>query len=508
MECFTAKHAAKITGALTCFDRLIFKGYLPISNCASMDALFYRNHWLVKDFRTIAPKVSQTLGAHARAMAKRANRPFSIEWGRVDKEALARNLAAKDRITSGLVCVFQVIEPCATFRIIPGAQRPRFTHARRKRNFFCFYFMDREFGLIHVRVQAWFPFPVQIYINGHEWLARKLDRHKIAYTKIDNAFTSIADPVKAQRFADHMARKRLPAILEILARRCNPLLGSLLKGMSHYWVCDQAEIALDVMFRDRAALRHLYPSLLRHATLELGAEDVLRFLGKKLHGNFNSEILSDFKVRVCGARIKHRLKGNWIKLYDKSGCVLRCEIVINQPREFFVLRQGRRKSRSCLGWFPMAKRVSNLHRFFDVGRAIARRHLDALALVEDPSLAFADLNRLASPTSRGKLHARALNPLNPDDARLAAAVLRGEFCIKGFQNRDIRTILFPNTPRSGPKATAAARRVTYLCRILKAHQLISRIPRSRRYLLSPAGRRLLAAAVFLRQDELPRKLTG
>lgn len=508
MECFTTKHAAKITGTLTCFDRLIFKGYLPISNCASMDALFYRKHWLVKDFRTIAPKVSQTFGVHARAMAERSGRPFTIVAGKLDKEAQARALAAKDRITSGLVCVFQVIEPCATFKIIPGQQRPRFAHARRKCNFFYFYSMDREFGLIHVRVQSWFPFPVQIYINGHEWLARKLDRHKIAYTKVDNAFTAIADPVKAQRFADRMVRKQWPALLETLARRCNPLLGSLLKGMSHYWVCDQAEIALDVMFRDRDALRHLYPPLLRHATLTLGAEDVLRFLGKKLHGNFNSEVLSDFKVRVCGARIKHRLKGNWIKLYDKFGQILRCEVVINQPREFFVLRQGKRKGRTCLGWFPMAKRVTYLHRFFDVGRAVAHRYLDALALVEDPSQAFDQLDRLASPASRGKLHARALNPLSPADAQLAAAVLRGEFCIKGFQNKNLRLLLFPNDPHSGPVATAHARRITYLIRILKTHALIRRIPRSRRYMLSPDGRKLLAAAVFLRQDELPRKLTG
>jgi hypothetical protein len=27
--------------------------------------------------------------------------------------------------------------------------------------------MDREFGLIHVKLQTWFPLPIQVNVNGH-----------------------------------------------------------------------------------------------------------------------------------------------------------------------------------------------------------------------------------------------------------------------------------------------------------------------------------------------------
>ena len=57
---------------------------------------------------------------------------------------------------------------------------------------------------MHVRIQSWFPLTIQVCVNGHELLARKLDRHGIAYHKEDNAFTWIADVRRAQRFADRL----------------------------------------------------------------------------------------------------------------------------------------------------------------------------------------------------------------------------------------------------------------------------------------------------------------
>lgn len=48
--------------------------------------------------------------------------------------------------------------------------------ARRKCLFLHFYFMDRDLGLIHVKLQTWFPMQMQVYVNGHEWLVRKLTR--------------------------------------------------------------------------------------------------------------------------------------------------------------------------------------------------------------------------------------------------------------------------------------------------------------------------------------------
>jgi len=39
-----------------------------------------------------------------------------------------------------------------------------------------FYFIDELFGLCFVRGPTWAPFRLQVYFNGHDWLARHLDK--------------------------------------------------------------------------------------------------------------------------------------------------------------------------------------------------------------------------------------------------------------------------------------------------------------------------------------------
>ena len=77
-------------------------------------------------------------------------------------------------IEHGLVCIFSELEPCQSFPFRFKIGRPYVQPARRKCLFRYFYFMDRGFGLIHVKLQTWFPMQMQVYVNGHEWLARKL----------------------------------------------------------------------------------------------------------------------------------------------------------------------------------------------------------------------------------------------------------------------------------------------------------------------------------------------
>src|SRR5205814_45864 len=114
-------------------------------------------------------------------MAKEGGRPYRYLPGPARKEDLAREIAEKDGVTNGLVCVFSVVEPCKTFSMVWKGGKSFIRPARRKCLFLYYYFIDRELGLIHVKVQTWFPFRVQVYVNGHEHLARKLARHGVKY---------------------------------------------------------------------------------------------------------------------------------------------------------------------------------------------------------------------------------------------------------------------------------------------------------------------------------------
>jgi hypothetical protein len=508
MKNFIDKHMNKISATLTCFDRIIFKGYLPISSASGMAAFFHNQQWLIKDFKNQAPVQSTIIKEHMQAIAEKAGRPLLYPKPQQRKEDLARKIAQRDHITEGLIGVCCALEACSSFKIAYQKGRPQFQAARRKCNFYYLYYLDREFGLMHIRLQSWFPFSVQIYINGHEWLARKMDRHGITYKKIDNAFLHIEQPQRVQRFADHLCKKNFPPILKAFARRANPHLGGLLKGMSYYWVTDQCETAIDIMFRNRQALKNLYQKLLQHATLCFSAEDVLTFLGRKLHGCFTGEVLNDFKVRAQGARIKHRMKNNWIKMYDKHGVILRLETVINRPCEFKVRRRGMRKGHLITDWFPMAKRVTNLPRYYEVSQNACQRYLNALSVVDDPTEAFQELDRLCeSVPYKGRTY-RGLNPLRRDDALLLAAVMPGQYHIQGFRNRDLVSQLHPKPPENIMEARRRSRRVTRLISLLRAHGLIAKIPRSRRYRITIRGAQLAASVIYLRQDKWPKHLVA
>jgi hypothetical protein len=505
MRNFTDKHTGKISGTIACFDRIIFKGYLPISWAESMEGFMASQGLLIKDFKRFVLKQSERVKQHARAIADGAGRPFIHLNGRQRKEEKARAIASRDGITEGLICVLSAVEASRSFKMVPGEKRPRLVNAARKCLCLYFYFIDPEFGFMHVRVPTWFPFTIQIYLNGHEWLARKMDQYGIEHRKLENAFLWIDQARRAQGFADRFAKKKWPRILNRFAETFNPLLSDLLQSMGYYWIVEQAEYATDVMFADRSTLKPLYQELLKHATLCFSAEDVLTFLGRKLHWAFEGEIGNAYNKRWPGARVKHRMRDNGIKMYDKHGSVLRIETVINRPYEFRVRRRGRRKGQEVLGWFPMAKGVANLYRYAEVSVAANARYLDALASVDDPGKAQKDLLGLAASVRRNGRSYRGFNPCSKTDLRLFAAVLRGEHAIMGFRNRDIRQHLFPNAQVPG-KIRRLASRVSRLLKLLHVRKLIAKIPRSRRWRPTQKGHAILSSIIILYQDHYRKSL--
>ena len=76
-----------------------------------------------------------------------------------------------------------------------------------------YYFLDARLGLIHVRVQTWAPFTIQVYVNGHDDVARQMARLGLRFEQRDNAFVQLDDPKQAQKLADKFANLKWPSIL-------------------------------------------------------------------------------------------------------------------------------------------------------------------------------------------------------------------------------------------------------------------------------------------------------
>ena len=163
-----------------------------------------------------------------------------------------------------------MLELSRTFSLVWKERASFVQSTRRKCLQLYYYFRDRELGLIHVKLQSWFPFQMQIYLNGHEWLARKPDRRGVKYLKVDNAFAGLSDVVRAQQISDQFPSVDWVRVLGPYARRINPLLDELLRPMEYYWVTAQALYSTDILFRKRSDLQELMPRLLQYSTLFRG----------------------------------------------------------------------------------------------------------------------------------------------------------------------------------------------------------------------------------------------
>jgi hypothetical protein len=503
---FVQSFAEIIVSVLTCFDRVIFKGYLPFGGEEHLNSwVDYGLKMKRKDFLPFLSQHSESLVDHAKALAERAGRPYEYRQGKFNKEKFIDKLIREQRLSEGLVAVLCTQETCRTVKLKYARKRPRLVFARRPQRVLYAYHLDRQFGLMYVRLETWFPYTIQVYVNGHHWLARQMRARRWGFVQHDNAFTALDQPQKAQSLADRFAQLDWVKQLTRWARRVNPHVrrGGWLAGMNYYWVTEQAEYATDVLFASRSRLRELYPRLIDHAVVNFSARDILMFLGRKLHGNFQGEVLTDCKKkRHPGVRIKHRVKGNWLKMYDKFGLILRVETVINQPREFSVRRRrtrnGQRQTVSC----PMNKGVANLPSYQRVARAANHRYLEALSVVDDPAAGYQQVAQLTeSKLHRGRRYA-GFNPARRQDVRLFQAVLSGDHLLRGFRNAAIREALW-GRPRDRREDRRRARQVTRLLKRLHVRGLLAKIPRTRRWRVTARGQHLLRTIIQLHYHGLP-----
>lgn len=510
MEQFVARHAEHVIGTLSGFDRLVFRGTLRmLAHRGGMMSYLSHAGVLLKQFGGYAEGLTRQLIEASTAAAQRLGRTNKfLPSAATSKEAIAREIAVAEGIQRGLICVLGAVEQCMTYTVVRDRANQRIELEPRwgKCKFLYHYRVHPRFGFMHARIQTWFPFAIQVCINGREWLARSMDAAGLSYRRRDNCFTWLEHPERAQRMMQRQVQQDWPALLDAVARGLNPAHTTMFGDfpMDYYWSCYQSEWATDVMFRDPAVLRRLYPTLVHHGLTTFLSPDVMRFLGRKLLPSgdppprFAAEVVSDVKHRPEGVRIKHRVGDNSVKMYDKQGSVLRVETTINDVDHFKTFRAPENQPEAAPGWQRMRKGVADLPRRAEVSQAANERYLTALASVEQ-TVPLGELTaRLCRPATYKGRRVRALNPHAPGDAALLAAISRGEFTLNGLRNRDLRALLFARPGRTAAERKRQAAAISRKLCLLRAHHLIRKVPHTHRYHLTEAGRTLITALMAAR----------
>ena len=489
-----AQDPSRVIGVLKGWDRLVFRGCCPLF--MFVDGML---KWLLHmgirltEFSQWALATNEAMKLACLTEAERRRRPIRyLGASGVRKDELARDILRENPVSEGLVCVLTCLEPCDTYRI-RGNRESKRLELRRERTK-CLhvykYWLDGEFGLMGARLQTWLPYGVQVWINGREWLASRLDRRGIAYRRHDNCFPWIEDFNAAQKLMNRMQCHRwIRSLDRVLARLC-PGYRRRLDGPEVYWTAFQTEWATDVCFDSPASLQAIYRPLIRGAITALSCDDVLRFMNKRR--SFQGEVDSNLR-RYEGVRIKHHLGGNTVKAYDKAGSVLRIETTISQPKQFRVFRTAQGDPRGEKAWRPLRKSVADLHRRAEVSEQVNRRYAEALAALDTTTSLGELVAPICRPMRRKGTRYRALRPWSKEDRTLLEAVTRGEYVADGFANRDIATTLYPGSRADQRERCRTASRVSYRLGLLRAHGLIRKIKGQRRYHVTPKGRKIASA---------------
>ena len=269
-----------------------------------------------------------------------------------------------------------------------------------------------------------------------------------------------------------------------------PVVEEFLQG--YRWTIMQVEYATDIVFGSQDDLQDIYQALIRRIVVAVKADNVAKFLGRKVHGNFKDQLNTDFSTRIEGTRIKHHMAKSSIKMYDKHGLVLRIETTTNDVSFFKHYRKvEHRDGTSSMKNASVLKTIYSLGAMAGLMTAANRRYLAFISSLDQPNLGTKHLDKISGPVQHNDRSYRGFNLFSSVDLSLFLAIVRGEFTINGFRNRDLQRRLRLNGSQ-----------VTRLLKRLRLHGLTKKVVSSHKYYLTNLGRRLISCALRLREETI------
>lgn len=509
----------RVMGVLSGFDRLVFRGILRcVIDARGLNGHLYGAKIQMTDYEQYVKRVSRQIVKDSLLHAQKLGREIRyLESSKDRKKDIALSIAERDQIDNGLVCVLKSVEPCMSFHVHRDKEKQEIALRPRLRK--CLhlyhYYLHPDFGLMHVRLQTWFPMTMQVYLNGREWLAKSLIKARIPFLKRDNCICHVDDIQATQKLFDQQLKTNWIKLLNRIQKVVHPAHDIIFRNCpedvrQYYWGVHQSEWASDLLFKDPSDAFRLAEHLAKQSIQQHGAGDVMRFLGRiptasgLPRHNFKGEIISDVQNFEQGFRVKHRFKTNSVKMYNRPG-VLRFETTINDPTEFKVFRTKENDPDGPEDWLKMRKGVADLHRRAEVSQAANDRFATAQAAQIDEEMPLKELaDSLCRPTTRPGHRRRdgtrtktrkfrALNPFSRDDLLLLETVADPKFLISGLRNQDIRDVLWQRDAKTQKEKRKRSSAVSRKLLLLRAHGILEKISKSHKYRVTAKGRQALTS---------------
>lgn len=501
MKKLIERFSGLVKSSLSGFDRIVFKGFiLPLMSAGEV-LRFCRNRGILnKDYKSWMMAQTKDIIGQADQYAKDncGDGIIALPTWRIRKETVAHERQQQKQMTSGLIGVWSCLEAGSSYRAryCAATGYPQLQNYQTRCNHLYFYFDDPELGFMNIRLQTWFPYHIQVCLNGREWLRRSLEQEGIEFQVKGNKFLHIGDYEKAQQFLDQQLDVRFAERLNSFLPAVFPAMPDILGPyFSYYWTLWQSEWATDLIFTSPDKLAGLMDSLLHHAHITGTSTAVLRYLDRPLTqaGNPYQQSTDEVVTRMTGfndgIRLRHWVDQNSVKLYNEQN-VLRVETTINDPGKFRVFRhkqgQPEQEPKQRL---PLRKGVADIPLRAAVSQQVNNRFMEDLATLQDATPVRDFISDMTKPVVRAGRRFRALDPTGKD-LEILQAISRPSFRISGFTNKILRELL--SGTGSGARQTdkQLSARISRFLRLLRAHGIIRKIPRQNRYQVTTKGVKL------------------
>ena len=468
-----------VTLEVECIDRMYLNLFVPQLQLEGAAASFFLKHRKVTRYlgRQMS-SMTQRFREEIDDFALRENIPVvHFEKDQRKDDVFLERLRTFDR-QEGVVFIGVAQERAHVMRMVQrkrkgGKPYAWITKGTAMVNHVYFYCLDANVGPFFLKFCTYFPYPAKLCLNGHEYAKKQLAAAGIGFTALDNGFLTCDDPERLQRICDQLS----PELIDGLARKWLRRLPhpfderDRLAGYAYQISMLQVEFSLTQVL-DRPIHGRLFFEQVIRENLDIGRPERVALIFKRRIPRKSPAL---FRTRVLTEGVIPSLhfyyKSIHVKQYFKEGRALRTETTINNTRDVGVKRM-----------------LPNLVPLRRIGFSANRHLLDVQQVTHDCMIGHETLEQLARP-----LHVRdqRVPALRFHDYRVQALFsVLVLFCIQseGFQAKDFRAFLAPLLGLD--PAQLSQGQISYNLRRLRLRGLITRIPKSHRYRVTPQGLRI------------------
>jgi len=469
-----------------CIDRMYLGGYIPGFQTSGALVSFLTKHRGQKiPSPALLHQISVDFQHRLKAFCEQEKIPLVHFERNKRKDDIAKQYLQQRGTEEGVLFIGLAQEKAWAFKASTDKSTGRVTFEYSRQwvyvNHYYFYLVDEDFGPAFLKVCSYAPYPMKVYLNGHEWAKCQLRKERIAFEALDNGFLSCAEPQRLERVCNSLSAEHIIAFFnKWMDRLPMPLTAAdRTAGYDHRLSVQQLEVSLTQVLDEPAIGRVFFEDVIRE-NLDTGRPDRVRLIfDRKIIGSTPGVFRTDIITEGVTPSIHLYYKHAHIKQYFKEQRALRTETTINDPYDFYV-----------------KKDIRHLARLRAIGQRSNRRIIDVIRLSHSCRLSASSFQRVVHPsrTEAGQ-RAPALRFGNVRVMALLCALTLILHRPSGVKHRLLRPLV---AELLGPDVPYGRSQMTYDLRRLAQKGIIARLPNTNTYTITTYGRQI--ALFFTRLD--------